>query len=94
MSSWTIGTCEGGEMLAGAETNSRTNPSFDSLPSVSRSFVSVYLSSFWCRSPTVALPSTWESTLRKSRGSRLVLPVTSIRPLAVLVRTVLLSMRY
>jgi hypothetical protein len=46
------------------------------------------------QSPTVALPSTWESTLRKSRGSRLVLPVTSIRPLAVLVRTVLLSMRY
>jgi hypothetical protein len=29
--------------------------------------------------------------LRRSRGKRLVLPVTSMRPLAVLVRTVLLS---
>ena len=32
-SSWTIGTWEGGETLAGAETNSRTNPSLTSLPS-------------------------------------------------------------
>jgi hypothetical protein len=45
-SSWTIGTWEGGETLAGAETNSRTNPSLTSLPSVSISLASENLSSF------------------------------------------------